>query len=54
MIDNEDRIVDYEYKLILFVNNYNECLKHAGESKEIFASYVADDYRSRIEKIFMN
>lgn len=30
MIDNEDRIVDYEYKLILFVNNYNECLKHAG------------------------
>lgn len=46
--------MDYEYKLVLFVNNYNECLKHAGESKEIFASYVTDDYKSRIEKIFMN
>lgn len=29
MIDNDDKIVDFEYKLIMFVNNYHECLKHA-------------------------
>lgn len=33
MTDNEDRIVDFEYKCIVFINNYNECLKHASESK---------------------
>lgn len=30
MVDNEEKIVEYEYKVILFINNYNECLKHAG------------------------
>jgi hypothetical protein len=33
MIDNDEKVVDFEYKLILFINNFNECLKHAGESK---------------------
>lgn len=30
MIDNDEKIVDFEYKLILMINNFNECLKHAG------------------------
>ena len=34
---NEDELVDFEYKVLLYINNYNECLKHAGESKEMFA-----------------
>ena len=54
MIDDDDRVVDYEYKVILFINNFNECLKHAGESKELFSDIVAEDYKPRIEKIFMN
>lgn len=30
MIDDEERIVDYEYKVLLYVNNFNECLRNAG------------------------
>jgi hypothetical protein len=29
----EDKVVDYEYKLILNLNNYNECMKHSNEAK---------------------
>ena len=54
MIDNDEKVVDFEYKLILFINNFNECLKNAGESKEIFCKMVNEDYKNRIEKIFMN
>lgn len=54
MVDNEEKIVEYEYKCILFINNYNECLKHAGESKELFTEIVSDDYKPRVEKIFLN
>lgn len=49
---NEDELVDFEYKVLLYINNYNECLKHAGESKELFAEYVSEEYKGRIEKIF--
>ena len=27
---SEDELVDFEYKVLLYINNYNECLKHAG------------------------
>jgi uncharacterized membrane protein YcaP (DUF421 family) len=53
-VDNEEKTVEYEYKCILFINNYNECLKHAGESKDLFAQMVSEDYRVRVEKIFLN
>lgn len=35
--EDEDEIVDFEYRIILYINNYNECLRHAGESKELFS-----------------
>jgi hypothetical protein len=49
---SEDELVDFEYKILLYINNYNECLKHAGESKELFTEYVSEEFKSRIEKIF--
>jgi hypothetical protein len=50
----EDELVDFEYKILLYINNFNECLKHAGESKELFAEYVSEEYKTRMEKIFFN
>ena len=54
MLDDDDRIVEYEYKVILYINNFNECWRNAGESKELFSCLVSEDYKPRIEKIFLN
>lgn len=48
MVESEEKIVEYEYKCILFINNYNECLKHASESKELFTEIVSGDYKPRV------
>lgn len=47
-------MVNFWYKVILYINNYNECLRHAGESKELFSECATEEYKSRIEKLFFN
>ena len=32
----------------MYINNYNECLRHAGESKEQFSEYATEEYKIRI------
>ena len=49
----EDKIVDFEYKLLLNLNNYAECMKHANEAKAEYVETVAEQYKGRVAKIFL-
>lgn len=47
-------MVDFEYELLLNLNNFNECLKHASEAKQEYAETVTEQYKDRVNKIFLN
>lgn len=50
---NETAVVNYEYKLILNMNNFNECLKNSREATKEYKETVAEQYRDRVNKIFL-